>query len=299
MIWQQIQIQTTAERAFELSESLEALGASAVSWQDAGNEPILEPAPGETPLWTAVILMGLFPSTADILLITAQLNLLLNESEFKSVCFELLGDQDWQAKWQQDTQPIQIQTDTQSLWIWPSHLSTSLLEPNHTVVRLSPGLAFGTGTHLTTAMCLEYCVANPPIGQTVIDYGCGSGILAIAALQLGADFAWAVDHDPQALQAAWDNAKLNHIDGTRLHVQNVEPKLRVQADLLLANILAAPLVSLAFYFSTLLKPGGVCVLSGLLQSQEATVWEAYQPYFQALKVQQQGDWMCLSAQKSL
>ena len=292
-----ITVQTTQERNEVVSEALEALDALAVTWQDAGDEPLLEPAPGTTPLWQQVVVAAYFADQCDLLKITAQLTLELSLEEINSMRFKQLEETDWQSQWQQSLKPIAFLSSTGgiNLWIKPTSKTKEPATPKAVHLYLDPGLAFGSGSHPTTAMCLQYCVEQPPAGLQVIDYGCGSGILALAALRLGASEVWALDHDPQALVATYNNAAQNGLLKESLQMLHSKEVLTVQADLLLANILAKPLISLALYFSKLLKPGASCVLSGLLHSQKEAVWDAYQPYFHTPHWTQREEWVMLTA----
>ena len=182
------------------------------------------------------------------------------------------------------------------LWIVPSHHKAP--EPDGINILLDPGLAFGTGTHPTTAMCLGWLAQHPPVDQTVIDYGCGSGILAIAAAKLGANKVIAIDNDPQALLATRNNAENNHVLN-KIECGGVEHAIPTPADCLLANILAGPLVNLASLFSEICRPGGTIVLSGILQEQASMVSQAYSEYFTLIEEHQQGDWVLLSGSRKL
>jgi ribosomal protein L11 methyltransferase len=199
---------------------------------------------------------------------------------------ELLEDQNWERAWLEHFKPMRF---GQRLWICPS----TEIPPDPTAVNiiLDPGLAFGTGTHPTTALCLEWLDQNNIQNKTVIDYGCGSGILAIAALKLGAKEVWAIDYDPQALEATQENARRNDIDQNKLHVIFPEKVPTVKIDILLANILANPLIELAPRFAELIKPHGHLVLSGILENQITAITEAYQEWFQIMPVIEQEGWV--------
>ena len=200
---------------------------------------------------------------------------------------EILEDQDWSRAWLDDFKPMRF---GEQVWICPSVYSPP--EPNAVNILLDPGLAFGTGTHPTTAMCLTWLDGHPPQDKTVIDYGCGSGILALAAGKLGAKRILAVDNDPQALLATRDNSANNQLaDRIETFLPDALPHLH--CDLLLANILAGPLIELAPIFHTLVKPGGELVLSGLLQSQAETIIQAYKTMFTLNVEQQLEEWVCL------
>lgn len=255
-------------------DALLEAGALAVTLRDAADQPLLEPLPGETPIWDEVRVTGLFDGERPVETVQACLSALLDQETLNSIESELIQDRAWVREWMAHFQPIQC---GERLWICPSHHVVD--QADAIVVKLDPGMAFGTGTHPTTALCLRWLdqAENRPSlqGSTVIDFGCGSGILAVAAALLGARKVWAVDIDPQALEATRSNARINHVDA------NIETCLpqnlpsEVQADLILANILAGPLVQLAPELSAHLRKNGQLVLAGLLDSQVTNVTSAY------------------------
>lgn len=264
-------------------EALWALGAQSVTLLDAGDQPLLEPGPGETPLWPESTIEALLPddlSEQEVLLALAAARVI---SDLAGVQFERLAERDWERAWMDRFKPMQF---GDSLWICPSHI-----EPNPewgVVVRLDPGLAFGTGTHPTTALCLEWMDATEFGGKTVTDYGCGSGVLAVAAALKGAAKVHAIDHDPQALTATCDNASGN---GVLDRIETALPGALAdpRADIVLANILAGPLVELADRIAGLVRPGGALVLSGILEEQAGDVERAYDPLIgKARKVARDG-----------
>lgn len=268
MPWQNLILNAPREQVEALEARLLAAGALSVTVGDAGDVPVLEPAPGETPLWPDNTLTALFPQDAEL----APLGLALAE-EFALAAaprIEAVADQDWERAWMDDFRPLRFGT---RLWICPSWLEPPA--PDAVNLRLDPGLAFGTGTHPTTALCLEWLDANPPAGAQVLDYGCGSGILSLAALKLGARHAWAVDIDPQALAATTDNAERNDIPADALSAVAVDELPTLAADLVIANILSGPLVELAPLLCGHLKPGAPLVLSGILAEQAEDVRAAY------------------------
>jgi len=288
MPWLQVRCTTQPRHVDELSEWLSAHGALSVTYEDAANQPLYEPPPGQTPLWQHTIVTGLFEADIDS---EALGQALQRKPEFgiESLHIELLEDKDWVREWMSHYQPMQF---GEQLWIVPSHHAPP--DPGAVNIILDPGLAFGTGTHPTTAMCLCWLAAHPPEQQTVIDYGCGSGILAIAAARLGAARVIAVDNDAQALLATRGNATRNQV-ATYIECRDVEPPLQIQCDTLLANILAGPLIGLAPRFSALVRPGGNIVLSGILAGQAGDVRRAYEPWFDFQPIQQQDDWVLLNA----
>lgn len=283
MTWLQIKIKTTAEWAEQISERLQQLGSLAVTFQDAGDEPLYEPPLDEIVIWKEVLITALFPAETDRNTIIEEIKNLSDKTLHYSL--ETLQDEAWDKAWMSNFQPMQF---GQRLWILPSYLPVQDLPACHVI--LDPGLAFGTGTHPTTALCLEWLDQHLQPNTAVIDYGCGSGILAIAALKLGASKVWAVDHDPQALQATKENAKQNHIEKATLQLFLPEELPQVHADLLIANILANPLIELAKTFHALLKKNGIIVLSGILVEQINAVREEYEKFFTILQIDVKDEW---------
>jgi len=257
-----------------LEEALLERGAAAVTLADAADHPLFEPGLGEMPLWQTIRLSGLFDASVDAEGIMAQLKAKHSELTFTDPTIDILEDKDWVRSWMDDYQPIAM---GHKLWICPSWKAPP--DPTAVNLILDPGMAFGTGTHPTTAMCLQWLDSQSTdrgIGHHVIDFGCGSGILAIAALLLGATEAWGVDIDPQALITARDNASRNHVSEQRLHLLQPEhADTMAPADTVLANILAKPLLELAPTLTCLLKPGGKLVLSGILETQTEMIIRAY------------------------
>lgn len=274
MPWLQISVQVLRERLPDVEAALEALGAASVTFRDAHDDPVLEPAPGETPLWNEVVATGLFADPADADTLTTELLLGIGEP-VPPLAVERLEDQDWERAWMADFHPMCF---GERLWICPSW--QEIPDPAAVNIRLDPGLAFGTGTHPTTSLCLSWLDAHPPVGSLVLDYGCGSGVLAIAALKLGARHAWGVDIDPQALTATEDNARKNGIPEGNLYGVEPDGLPPIQADLVIANILSGPLVELAPTLAEHVRTGGDLVLSGVLEEQAETVNAAYASWFE-------------------
>jgi ribosomal protein L11 methyltransferase len=271
MPWHQITLTTSRDQAENLEDILLELGAVSVTLQDAADVPVLEPLPGETPLWPEVDVVGLFEGEAD----TDQVSLALGARGIHGGRWVVVEDQDWERAWMDQFQPLRF---GERLWIVPSWIEAP--EAQAVNILLDPGLAFGTGTHPTTALCLEWLDGADLADKTVLDYGCGSGILAIAALKLGAASAWGIDIDPQALTATRDNAARNGIEAGRLNtgLPGALPK-DAQFDVLLANILMGPLIELAPTLTGHVRPGGQLVLSGLLAEQAEGVMAAYAANF--------------------
>lgn len=262
-----------------------ACGAQSVTLLDADDTPILEPAVGSTPLWPRVRLVALYPQGTEPQRVRTALEASLGVP-LADARFEMVEDRVWEREWLKDFRPTRFGA---RLWVCPHDQSP----PQHGAVtlRLDPGLAFGTGTHETTAMCLTWLDSAELRGLDVLDYGCGSGILAIAALLLGARYASALDIDPQALLATRDNARRNGVEGS-LEVLSADDPAPL-ADVLIANILAQPLIDLAPALKSLVRPRGVAVLSGILVSQAAAVASAYAPWFDMRPFATRNDWVCL------
>ncbi|VAW79882.1 Ribosomal protein L11 methyltransferase, partial [hydrothermal vent metagenome] len=275
-----------------LSDWFEQHGAVSVTLVDAADQPLFEPDPGTTPLWSATRLTAMFEAQTDAEIIRAQLQQDFGSAAAKRLTTHRLEDQDWERVWLDQFQPMQF---GEHLWVCPAGKT-----PPHgetpVIVDLDPGLAFGTGTHATTALCLEWLDANPPCDQVVLDYGSGSGILAVAALKLGAAELWAVDIDEQALWSTRDNAMRNAVEAGLHTMQPAALPVRT-FDLLLANILANPLIELAVDLSTRVKPGGDIVLSGILAEQADAVRNAYTPWFQLSDTVEKDGWVRLHGER--
>ena len=285
MPWLEVSLRVSREVVPAAEEALQSLGALSVTLQDDADVPVLEPGPGSTPLWPVVQVRGLFEHTADRAAILVGLQQLPGADRSAHVEWREVGDEDWARAWMDRFEPMRF---GRRLWVVPSGMSIPP-GPDQVAVRLDPGLAFGTGTHPTTALCLEWLDAHDVNEQRVIDYGCGSGILGIAAALLGAAWVDCVDNDPQALTATQENARNNSVQSV-IHCLDTDQSLDLKADILLANILANPLISLESLFKNLLKPNGVAILSGILIEQRESVIEAYEPDFTLAGGADQGDW---------
>jgi len=248
------------------------LGAASVTLSDAGDNPVLEPAPGETPLWSHTRITGMFPGDADMDAFRNELLRALGVGELPEHHIEDLADRAWEREWLKDFGPMRF---GKRLWICPT--GGDVDEDGAVAVRLDPGLAFGTGTHATTAMCLEWLDSLDLRGRSLLDYGCGSGVLAIAALKLGCGDVHAMDIDPQAVLATRRNAAQNDVQA-RLSVTSSAEDIEGQYDVVVANILAGPLAELATGIVKHLQPRGRIGLSGILSEQAAEVLEAYAPW---------------------
>ena len=294
MPWLQLRLKTHKEKAEEIGDVMMALGALSVTLLDAKDDPILEPAPGETPLWDNIEMMLLFDADIDTKEKLAEWKSLPLSQYSREESFELLEDKDWEREWMDRYQPMRF---GQRLWICPSW--KPIPDESAVNVLLDPGLAFGTGTHPTTAMCLEWLDAQDLTGKSLIDYGCGSGILAIAALKLGAAKVYAVDIDPQAILATQDNAKKNGVFGDRLVVGYPESMNIPRCDFVVANILSGPLVELAESMANSCKATGKIALSGILASQAEDTKKAYTNWFDMESAHFQEDWARLSGTRLL
>lgn len=293
MSYIEIHIATNATHADNLSNQLTLLGALAVTMKDAGDQPIYEPS-AETPLvWDETTVVGLFDGNHQMLP-------LVSHFENQQVAgllshFRLIpvADEDWVRRSLDSFKPIPF---GKRLWICPSwHTPPS---PNAVNVMLDPGLAFGTGSHPTTALCLEWLDEHITSDPTMIDYGCGSGILGIAALKLGAKQVLAVDHDAQALQATNANALQNGIQPIDLKTVYPDEVDTLPADIVVANILAKPLIELSSILAKLTKIGGKIALSGILKEQVADITAAYEPYFTLQMVKYSAEWCLVSGVKT-
>lgn len=290
MTWLQLRLDTDKSEAPALEDWLLENGASAVTLQDNADQPVLEPGVGETPLWQATRVTGLF--TADTAMEPILDRLPEDVRQRCHAKVEVLEDKDWEREWMQHYQPVCF-GDT--LWVCPSWLEPP--EPEAVTLLLDPGLAFGTGTHPTTALCLTELTKLNLTNKAIVDYGCGSGILAVAALKLGANHALCVDNDPQALTATLDNAGRNKqaISATTVALPNdIDWSSHLgQADVVIANILAEPLMKLSDSLLALLAPNGTLLLSGLLATQAEMLIEHYRPRIALEVCGEHEGWVCL------
>ncbi|MEM7206574.1 MAG: 50S ribosomal protein L11 methyltransferase [Pseudomonadota bacterium] len=289
-----IELAPTSNASVQLDQwedALEDIGALSITYRDAEDNPVFEPGPGEIALWDSLKLTALFAQGSASAPILRELSARIQSMDVTAVQIEMLPDRHWERAWLDDFAPMPF---GDRLWICPREAEP----PNAEAVnlRLDPGLAFGTGTHPTTAMCLRWLDANIEQGADVIDYGCGSGVLGIAALLLGAKHVVATDIDPQALQATAENARVNQVESA-LECVSIETMAGRTANLVLANILARPLVDLAATITGHCAPGGRIVLAGLLVEQEADVRRAYEGAFTDWQRQTDAQWVCLSASR--
>jgi ribosomal protein L11 methyltransferase len=276
-----------------LSTFFAAHGAASVTLADAADQPLFEPAPGTTPLWPATRVTAMFAADLDLAPVRAALARTFGAALLAGAVEEVVADRDWERVWLDQFQPMRF---GDHLWICPAGQRPPAA-PCEVLIDLDPGLAFGTGTHPTTALCLEWLDRNPPAGQQVLDFGCGSGILAIAALKLGAASVWAVDIDRQALWASRENAARNQV-ADRLHTGLPGDLPSQPCDVVLANILANPLIELAPKLAERVRPGGRLVLSGILSAQAADVQHAYAGWFEFTPPAEQAGWVRLEARRA-
>ncbi|MDH0704470.1 50S ribosomal protein L11 methyltransferase [Pseudomonas toyotomiensis] len=291
MPWLQVRLAITPEQAETYEDALLEVGAVSVTFMDAEDQPIFEPDLGTTPLWSNTHLLALFEADTDETALLAHLQLLCGGA-LPEHHVERIEDQDWERSWMDGFQPMRF---GQRLWIVPSWHAAP--EPDAVNLLLDPGLAFGTGTHPTTALCLEWLDSQKLDNCSVLDFGCGSGILAIAALLLGAPQAAGTDIDPQALEASRDNASRNGINPARFPVYLPADLPQQPADVVVANILAGPLVSLAPQITALVKGGGRLALSGILAEQAEEVRAAYASAFDLDPTAIKDGWVRISGVK--
>jgi ribosomal protein L11 methyltransferase len=273
----------------EVEDALHEIGASSITFVDQGDEPILEPKPGEIRLWSATLVRALFDARIEPLRQLERMSQSLGTECIADARLRAVEDRDWERVWLADWKSMRF---GRRLWVCPTEAEPPD-DPDAIVVRLDPGLAFGTGTHPTTAVCLQVLDALPLTGRSLIDYGCGSGILGIAALKMGAAHVTAVDLDPQALLATRANALRNGV-ARSIDVQGVPASLQ-PASCVVANILAGPLIELAPLLTASCEPGGDLLLSGLLKSQAYAVKAAYASGFDIVQVIGREEWCCIHA----
>jgi len=294
MPWLELSLTIRAEQQPRVEEALDDVGALSVTLQDAEAETpdeqaIFEPGVGELPLWPTITLNALFEEDTDRRGLAEALGDLLPWLEPEHIQFRDVADKDWERAWMDQFKPMPF---GERLWIYPWNIEPPA-DKDIVVVRLDPGLAFGSGTHPTTALCLQWLDGLDLKGKTVTDFGCGSGILAIAALKLGAASAAGVDNDPQALTASADNAERNGV-ADRLALYLPEDFAAEAADVFIANILAGPLGELAPTFAAAAKPGAPFAISGILQGQEDELLARYATWFDHLRVDTLEDWVRIS-----
>jgi len=293
MPWIQLKLNAHSDNAEAIGDLLmEETGALSATFLDAQDTPVFEPMPGETRLWGDTDVIGLYDAETDMKnVVTLLQNTPLLDPNF-AYKIEQLEDKDWEREWMDKFHPMQF---GKRLWICPSWLPVP--DPSAVNVMLDPGLAFGTGTHPTTALCLEWLEGLDLKGKTLIDFGCGSGILAIAAIKLGAEKVIGIDIDPQAILASGDNAERNGVkDHLTLYLAKDQPD-DLLADVVVANILSGPLRELEPVITSLLKPQGALALSGVLESQAQGVADCYQEQINLDPIKEKEEWCRISGTK--
>jgi len=289
--WRQVAIDIGSLEPDLVEEIFGRHGAQAVTLTDAGDEPLLEPGPGETPLWSRTRISGLFSADTELDLLQQEISSAFGADEQADLQIEDLAERNWEREWLKDFRPMQF---GKRLWVCPGELDVA--EPDAVVVKLDPGLAFGTGTHATTSLCLEWLDARDMKDKSVLDFGCGSGILSVAALLLGATSATAVDIDPQAISATQRNAERNGVAGQVITTLDADT-LCGTFDMAVANILAGPLIGNAARICAYLDSGGHLALSGILGTQAESVRNAYRQWIHFAPPMVNDDWVLLYGTK--
>lgn len=296
MPWLQVKLDISPSHAEQFEDLLLETGALSVTYQDTQDQPIYEPELGTTPLWSNTTITGLFDAQNDMQAVEQQVQLRLaaiaDQVAPPKLKIEILEDKDWEREWMKSYQPMRF---GERLWVCPTWCDTP--DPKAVNLMLDPGLAFGTGTHPTTALCLKWLDSIDLTGKTVTDYGCGSGILGVAALLLGAKSVLAVDIDDQALLATNTNLTRNQLAPELLRSYLPQDAPLEQSEVLLANILSGPLVELAPVIAERVVKGGKLALSGLLSSQQQEIIDAYQPWFDLDPTVEDEDWIRVTGTK--
>lgn len=290
--WLQLICHTNSEHSDSVETAMENAGSLSITLQDAKDDPVLEPLPGEVPLWKELIITALFDKETDLGELAKTLENNKDKWHIAAFHIETLEDQDWERVWMKDFHPMKF---GDNLWIYPSNYE--MPDDDSTKIHLDPGLAFGTGTHPTTALCLEWLDQHPPKRLQVIDYGCGSGILAVAAAKLGAKHISAIDIDPQGLIATKENMQRNSITQEIISCYLPEEYSPEPSDLVLANILCGPLLELYPLLSSLTRTKGRLVLSGILEEQKDQIIERYSSSFTDFEVKILDNWASINAIK--
>ena len=291
MIWKQISFEVKKSETDLVSEVLMGLGSVSITYSDALDDAIYEPPVGQTPLWDNVKVNALFSSEVNQKSIETSISDICNIVVIDTVT---LKDRVWEEECQKDFPSMRF---GKRLWVCPSWDTESILSNDSIVIHMDPGLAFGTGTHQTTSLCLEYLDSNPPKNLRVIDFGCGTGILAIAAAKFGAKSVIAIDNDPQAVLSSKENVAKNKCENTITTIHLIDQESDNKCDLLIANILANPLVELEPLFSDLVHTNGMLLLSGILKEQVDRVVKCYSINFSNIEVANKGEWFRISGKR--
>ena len=291
MIWKQISFEVKKSETDLVSEVLMGLGSLSITYSDALDDAIYEPPVGQTPLWDNVKVNALFPSEVNQKSLETSISDICNIVVIDTV---VLKDRVWEEECQKDFPSMRF---GKRLWVCPSWDAESILSNDSIVIHMDPGLAFGTGTHQTTSLCLEYLDSNPPKNLRVIDFGCGTGILAIAAAKFGAKSVIAIDNDPQAVLSSKENVAKNKCENTITTIHSINQGSDRKCDLLIANILANPLVELEPLFSDLVHTNGMLLLSGILKEQVDRVVKCYSINFSNIEVANKGEWFRISGKR--
>ena len=291
MIWKQISFEVKKSETDLVSEVLMGLGSVSITYSDASDDAIYEPPVGQTPLWDNVKVNALFSSEVNQKSIETSISDICNIVVIDTVT---LKDRVWEEECQKDFPSMRF---GKRLWVCPSWDTESILSNDSIVIHMDPGLAFGTGTHQTTSLCLEYLDSNPPKNLHVIDFGCGTGILAIAAAKFGAKSVIAIDNDPQAVLSSKENVAKNKCENTITSIHSINQGSDRKCDLLIANILANPLVELEPLFSDLVHTKGMLLLSGILKEQVDRVVKCYSINFSNIEVANKGEWFRISGKR--
>jgi len=291
MSWKQISFEVKKSEIDLVSEVLMGLGSISITYSDALDDAIYEPPVGQTPLWDNVKVNALFSSEVNQKSIETSISDICNIVVIDTVA---LKDRVWEEECQKDFPSMRF---GKRLWVCPSWDTESILSNNSIVIHMDPGLAFGTGTHQTTSLCLEYLDSNPPKNLHVIDFGCGTGILAIAAAKFGAKSVIAIDNDPQAVLSSKENVAKNKCENTITTIHSINQGNDRKCDLLIANILANPLVELESLFSDLVHTNGMLLLSGILKEQVDRVVKCYSINFSNIEVANKGEWFRISGKR--
>lgn len=288
MSWLKISFAIQKARLDIVSEKLEQAGAQAVTIEDAGDHALFDLLDGEQPVWDSSLVTGLFNAETGVDTVLSELVNTFAPDALPEFRIEELADQDWERSWMDRFQPMQY---GHNLWVCPTWCEPP--EPGASNIMLDPGLAFGSGSHETTRLCMQWLSTQELAGKSVIDYGCGSGILAIAALKLGAVNALGVDIDPQALQASRQNAELNQVSECLQLVLPENVPEQAAADIIFANILAGTLIELKSQLLGFRKAAGILILSGVLQSQKSLIVQEFEAG-NSIQVVNEGDWLMMS-----